>query len=297
MKQINQLIQANSTELAKQRQVPDVARKFSLPVLKPQYMEELMPTEAKVYKYITPTDTNRLISEMSIDEKMALSESIIRHGKSMLGLKKLDLDGFDEGAVDLVKTIFAVLEDFPMLTRNEIVYVIKKGFNGDYLDEGKELNHIKPIDISRWINKYKNTEKTALFRKLGQLMDKQNREDENIISEEEQFKGLIHVVNLHIKNYTEDETFNAYGASPLYDQLIRFKIMPEPSVSAKNEAIDRAKDRHAREKIENPKIPAPTKERLIVDAKTILYNDFIKELGDFQKVLDERGKIVDSLTD
>lgn len=293
MKQIKDLIPTQQVATRPQVGTTLPVRPHSLPSLEPKYLEKMDPANRTVFNYMHATSDNKKVSDMTIEEKAKLAKDIVVYGKRMLNLSKVDVDTIDENSIETLRLYIESIEEFGMLTKNEIAYVMKKGFRGEYADDN--FVHLSPSYISRWLKSYKDGIRAETEKRALQLQHKQQQEEESnvLLSEEEQLKGLAEVVNGHVSQYMRDEMFKAVAVSVFVDELVRRGVMPQPTVEEKKAAYEMAKKNSAKAILENPKMQPATHERLVLDAKAILYNNFIKWMGDNWKELNDKCEIID----
>lgn len=169
------------------------------------------------------------------------------------------------------------LNNFPLLTKEEIIKALKRGLNGDYLTG--DFVHFNSSNFVRWVRKYQEEKQIAVAKDLKL---KQEAEQVSVEpSEEEQRKAAIEVANMYAEMYANNQvgsgiSIGRAGFDKLWDLAEKFGLM-SVSVEQKWEVYNRLKPKFS------------DVDQLKSKCKEVLYDDFIRGMVDFGVKFDENG--------
>lgn len=215
------------------------------------------------------------LAEYIPQDKAKLAMEIYFLAKAKLGLNS-------PSQAEEQATIAILIDDlnnFPLLTKEEIIKALKRGLNGDYLTG--DFVHFNSSNFVRWVRKYQEEKQIAVAK---DLMAKQESEHISVEpSEEEQRKSAIEVANMYAEMYANNQvgsgiSIGRAGFDKLFELAERFGLITV-SIEQKWEVYNRLK----------PKFADETK--LKCKCKEVLYDEFIRDMVEFGVKFDENGKL------
>jgi hypothetical protein len=230
----------------------------------------------KVEQEIYNASKGELIKNLEDDSVLNLASKVMSLAKFKLGTK--DVNASEEQAQILM--LVDDIKEMQVLTQAEILNGLKKGLNGEYLNQGENVVFFSSSNFVRWIKKYQQ-DKNEVMRKI--TMAKKEEPVKPVPSDSELKKMAINQINFYADKLKEakdnDKKFNwiAGGLHELYKMLIRFDIQ----TISKEEMLEIWR------KTENIKDEEERKNHCRMQSYILLAN----QLADFEARIDIDGKI------
>ena len=244
--------------------------------------EEIIPKFSKsdlvIINASFRTEKNRKLGELSRRELIALATRIKKEASLRLGLKSV-AETEESELIDAIVKLFSKHEHF---TVSEIIFSADRGLDGQYLREGQSGVFFSVANLSIWIQEYKKQKLPVMAvhsRQLSQLPANNPKPP----TDEELKAGMIALVNMHVDTISRIPDYQIPGASPLFDDLVRFGLLNK----------DESKLADLVRNLSNKFRGKYDASRLMDMAKSQEYNDYIKSLADFGFKLDENGERID----
>lgn len=215
------------------------------------------------------------LSQYSQQDKAKIAMEVYFLAKAKLGLNS-------PSQAEEQATITILLDDlnnFDLLTKEEIIKALKRGLNGDY--STGDFVHFNSSNFVRWVRKYQEEKQIAVAKNLKAIQEAEQQTIEP--SDEEKRKAAIEVANMYAEMYANNQvgsgiSIGRAGFDKLFDLAERFGLI-NISVEQKWEVYNRLKPKFADET------------QLKCKCKEVLYDEFIRGMVDFGLKFDENGML------
>lgn len=213
------------------------------------------------------------LSQYSQQDKAKIAMEVYFLAKAKLGLNS-------PSQAEEQATITILLDDlnnFDLLTKEEIIKALKRGLNGDY--STGDFVHFNSSNFVRWVRKYQEEKQIAVAKDLRAKQEAEHVSVEP--SAEEKRKAAIEVANMYAEMYANNQvgsgiSIGRAGFDKLFDLAEQFGLI-NISVEQKWEVYNRLKPKFADET------------QLKCKCKEVLYDEFIRGMVDFGLKFDENG--------
>lgn len=228
----------------------------------------LSPTEAKIIEL----SKGQVLKTLTKKEKSELAFRIWTRIKIKLGLR-------NENVAEEQAQIFSIsddLESFGTLTSEEVIEAVKRGLQGEYQSDDKQVFFNSP-NFCQWLKKYRDKDKREVIGKVHNSYVETPPlpvPEDNVLK-----KQAIDILNDYADLISKNPQykFTQGGLDHLYDIAQKFNLITT-SVEAKKDVWDSLAN------IEN-------RELRIVKSKSECYKRAIYDMVNFETRLDQEGKI------
>lgn len=248
--------------------------------------EKFKPSDIVIIKNSLPSPTNFLIRDMSDDALLAMGSKIRKQAIGRLGIPKLD----GQGEVEQYGYIANSIKAKPLLTYNEVMYVVDKGLSGGYItDVEKSFVHFSATNLSIWLKTHEDQRRPVIseYEKRKQAEDHARAEEEKrkaIPSDEELRQEFFKTVNSQVREIIESPGKSIIAFSYHYESLVKYGLY-----ETDEEEFNEAKKIVAAE----ISVMGPGMKVATGNVYAQIYKNYIKSLADFRVVLDKNGEQVE----
>lgn len=228
----------------------------------------LSPTEAKIIEL----SKGQVLKTLTKKEKSELAFRIWTRIKIKLGLR-------NENVAEEQAQIFSIsddLESFGTLTPDEVIEAVKRGLQGEYQSDDKQVFFNSP-NFCQWLKKYRDKDKREVIGKVHNSYVETPPlpvPEDNVLK-----KQAIDILNDYADMISKNPQYKfTHGGFPhLYDIAIRFKLFTING-DIKKEIWDRLSN-------------ISDRDERILKSKGECYKQAIYDMVNFQIRLDQNGKI------
>lgn len=248
--------------------------------------EKFQPSDIVIIKNSLTSQTNFLIQDMSDDAIFAMSIKIRKQAIGRLGIPQLDKYGEAEQYGYIANSIKAK----PLLTYNEVMYVVDKGLSGGYIADGeKSFVHFSATNLSIWLKTHEDQRRPVIseYKKRKQAEDNARAEEEKrkaIPSDEELRQEFFKTVNSQVREVIESPGKSILAFSYHYESLVKYGLY-----ETDEEEFNEAKKIVASE----ISVMGPGMKVATGNVYAQIYKNYIKSLAEFRVVLDKNGNQVE----
>lgn len=182
-----------------------VLKNTTAAIVHERILDKLNPVENAIVEDATPSENNPKVEDMTSAQMMRLISAITLKASVRLGSKPKDQSEREAISMEINEIL---LEEFPLLTANEIMRALKNGLNGRFVKPGDPV-FFSPSNFVQWVKTDLESVKLPAMKRFLQL--KQQTFETPVVPGEQQAEILFNHFKFALDSVSKGGIFDDMG--------------------------------------------------------------------------------------